>query len=44
MVIHVAEGTAATGVAQFPEDADVDGVGALLRVIFSMHAFEESIE
>ena len=45
VVVHLAEdGTAATGVAQFPKDADVDGVGALLGVVFSTHAFEESIE
>ena len=44
VVVHVAEGTVATGVAQFAKDVDVDGADAFLGVVFSSHAFEESIE
>ena len=44
VVVHFAEAAVTAGVDHFPEDPDVDGVGALLRVVVSSHAFEESIE
>ena len=44
VVVHVAEGAVAMGVDHFPEDADVDGAGTLLGVVFPSHAFEESIK
>ena len=44
VVVHLAVEAFAASVDHFAEDADVDGVGAFLRVVVPLHAFEESIE